>query len=338
LHSPAETPVAVEDEIVRLRKTLRVDNGAQAIAWRLGREGTVVSAATVHRVLVRRGMVVPHPERRPKSAWRRFEWPRPNDAWQIDATQWVLSDNREIWIMDVLDDHSRVLIAARVCAGPTTEAAWEALSHGIADWGVPAHVMSDNGSCFTARFAGYSIATTENDFERSLRGLGVRHIRSSPGHPQTCGKLERSHQTTKRWLAAAGLVDTAEQLQIQLDHWRQHYNNHRPHKAARGGNPTDRWTATPRAVPGTPIPAWTRASLHTVSANGSIGWHDYLVGIDRRMRGEHVLVIANGNHLTIHGRAGIIRSLDIDPHRRYQPSGRPPGRRPHTVNDVPTDV
>src|SRR5205807_439957 len=140
--SPSMTAADVEDRIMRLRKTLPVDNGAQAIAWLLAVDGIAVSASTVHRVLVRRGMVVPHPERRPKSAaWRRFEWPRPNDAWQIDATQWVLADNREIWVMDVLDDHSRVLVAARVCAGPTGQAAWEALSHGMAEWGVPAHVM-----------------------------------------------------------------------------------------------------------------------------------------------------------------------------------------------------
>ena len=115
--SPHQVGVAVEEAIVRLRKELVVDNGAQAIAWHLERRGITVSAATVHRVLVRRGMVTPQPEKRPKSSWRRFEWPRPNDAWQIDATMWALADNREIWIMDVLDDHSRVLIAARVCEG-----------------------------------------------------------------------------------------------------------------------------------------------------------------------------------------------------------------------------
>src|SRR5687767_3571003 len=107
LSSPSQTPFEVEDLIVRLRKELIVDNGAEAIGWHLQRRGLRVSAATVHRVLVRRGMVTPQPEKRPKSSWKRFEWPRPNDAWQIDATVWALSDNREVWIMDVLDDHSR---------------------------------------------------------------------------------------------------------------------------------------------------------------------------------------------------------------------------------------
>ena len=68
-----------------------MDNGAQTIAYHLARGGAgpVPSVATIHRVLVRRGLVVPQPQKRPRSAWRRFEWPRPNDAWQIDATPWV---------------------------------------------------------------------------------------------------------------------------------------------------------------------------------------------------------------------------------------------------------
>lgn len=321
--SPAQTSAAVEDAIVRLRKELVVDNGAQAIAWHLERRGVTVSAATVHRILVRRGMVVPHPEKRPKSSWRRFEWPRPNDAWQIDATLWALADNREVWVMDVLDDHSRVLIAARVCSGPTAAAAWEALSHGIAEWGAPAHVMSDNGVCFTSRltFGG------ENDFERSLRSLGIRHIPSSPGHPQTCGKLERSHQTTKRWLAAVGSAATPHALQRQLDRWRRHYNTERPHRAAGGGTPSERWHATPPAHPDHPIPS-TRATLHRVSATGTITWRTFTVMVDGRLRGDTVLVVANDLDLTVHASTGIVRTVTINPARRYQPSGQPRGRPP----------
>jgi transposase InsO family protein len=322
--TPSAIDAVVEERIVRLRKELRVDNGAQAIAWHLAAEGITVSVSTVHRVLVRRGMVVPHPERRPKSSWRRFEWPRPNDAWQIDATQWALADNREVWIMDVLDDHSRVLVAARVCEGPTSSAAWDALAHGITDWGLPAHVMSDNGSCFTARFSGFA---GENSFERSLRGLGIRHIRSTPGHPQTCGKLERSHQTTKRWLTAVGPAETPTELQDQIDTWRGHYNHHRPHTAARGRTPFSRWDATDRARPGDPIPAPTETGLRTVGAGGAISWGRYLVGIDSRRAGQTVLVVARGNDLVIHGQGGVLRALTIDPTRRYQGNGVQSGPR-----------
>lgn len=323
LSSPTRTTLEVEDRIVRFRKDLVVDNGAQAIAWHLAREGVTVSAATVHRILVRRGMVTPQPEKRPKSSWKRFEWPRPNDAWQIDATKWALSDNREIWIMDVLDDHSRVLIAARVCDGPTSHAAWEALSHGIADWGAPAHVMSDNGMCFTSRLGFGGV----NTFERALAGLGIRHIPSSPGHPQTCGKLERSHQTTKRWLAAIGPADTPDQLQQQLDHWRHHYNHDRPHKAANGDTPIQRWTATARTTPDQPRPAQPVSGLRRVSPTGTISWDSFTIALDRRRAHENVLVIADNLDVTIHGLGGIIRRLQIDPTRRYQANGHPGGPR-----------
>ncbi len=328
--SPGAVSVEVEEAIVRLRKDLEVDNGAQAIAWHLARrcdlDGRVPSARTVHRVLVRRGMVVPQPRKRPKTAGIRFEWSRPNDAWQIDATAWALADGTGVWIMDVLDDHSRVLTAARVATGPTGPAAWEALAHGIAEWGCPARVMSDNGTCFTGRFFGGG----EVDFERALRAMGVTQLLSSPGHPQTCGKLERSHQTTKRWLRTQPPARTFEELQGQLDRWRDHYNHHRPHRAARGGTPAERWSATPPVEPAGPIPGARTTGLRLVGAGGHLGWGRALIGVGTPYAGQTVLVVANDLDITIWGATGIIRQLIIDPSRRYQPSGRPVGRPPRT--------
>jgi transposase InsO family protein len=325
--SPTLMPAEIEERIVRLRKELPIDNGAQTIAYHLAGDPAVErvpSISAIHRALVRRGMVVPQPDKRPRSSYRRFEWPRPNDAWQIDATCWALADGREVWILDVLDDHSRVLVAARVASSPTCQAAWEAFSHAVADWGLPARVMSDNGLCFTGRLQGKDV-----DFERQLRSLGIRHIPSSPGHPQTCGKLERSHQTTKKWLRAAGPATTHHELQAQLDTWRNHYNHHRPHSSLRGATPYQRWSASEPATPeGPPIPGPRRASVHTVSSAGHIGWGRWNIAVGYPLRGQQVLVIAQDHDLTIHGQAGLIRQLTIDPTRRYQPSGQPPGPKP----------
>jgi len=143
--SPAMMSTRTEDEIVRLRKSLPLDNGAQTIAYHLARSGwsPLPSVSAVHRALQRRGMVLAQPHKRPRSAVRRFSWPAPNDAWQIDATCWALRSAREIWVMDILDDHSRRLVAARACSGPTSKAAWDAFCEGAARLGLPAHVMSD---------------------------------------------------------------------------------------------------------------------------------------------------------------------------------------------------
>jgi transposase InsO family protein len=322
--SPRRVSAETEEAIVRLRKELRLDCGAQSIAYQLGRRGEFVpSVATIHRVLVRRGLVTPQPRKRPKGAGRRFEWPQPNQAWQIDATCWSLSDGQTVWIMDVLDDHSRALVAARVDTGPTARAAWEAFTTAVQRWGLPAHVMNDNGSCFTGRLAKQGAA----DFERMLRSLGIKQICSRPGHPQTCGKLERSHQTTKAWLRLQPPARSIDELQDQLDRWRLHYNEERPHKALGGQTPIERWTATPPATPGAAIAGPIRASVHSVHKAGHIGWSDYVVGIDSRLAGQRVLVVARDFNLSIYGQTGLLRRLTIDIGRRYQGTGIPPGRR-----------
>jgi transposase InsO family protein len=323
--SPGLIGADLEDEIVRLRKELPLDNGAQTIAYHLARSGWAVpSVATIHRALRRRGLVVAQPQKRPRSAWRRFEWPRPNAAWQIDATCWALSSGKEVWIMDLLDDHSRVVLAANVCSGPTSAAVWDAFCAATARWGLPAHVLSDNGTCFTHRFRS---SDSEAEFEGDLRALGIRHILSSPAHPQTCGKLERFHQTLKNWLRLQPLARTHTQLQRQLDTFSDFYNHQRPHRSLRGATPAERWAATSPAQPGDPLPDSPRGSLHTVRA-GYIDWCHYQLGIGSHLNGQQLLVIARGHDVAIFGTPGLVRRLTIDPTRRYQPTGKPPGRPP----------
>lgn len=317
--SPGMLSSELEDEIVRLRKTLPLDNGAQTIAYHLARSGWPVPAvSTIHRVLVRRGLVTPQPHKRPRSSFQRFEWPRPNDAWQIDATRWVLTAGREVWIMDLLDDHSRTALAARVCDGPTAAAAWAALCDATAVWGLPANVMSDNGACFTARF----LSGGQADFERDLHALGIRHIRSTPGHPQTCGKLERFHQTLKQWLAKQPLAGSPAQLQDQLDRFIAFYNHQRPHRALNGATPVERWHATARAAPGEPIPAPPNASLHKVHTNNLIVWGRHRIAVGPGLRGQRLLVIARGDELAVFGPTGLIRRLTLDRTRNYQPADK----------------
>lgn len=329
--SPNLMSVETEDRIVELRKQRQnagQDCGAQSIVWQMAREGwpQVPSVAAAHRALVRRGQVVPQPHKRPRSATRRFRWPFPNDAWQIDATRWVLSDGGEVWIMDCLDDHSRLVPAAVAWAGPTTQAAWDTLCVGAESWGLPARVLSDNGTCFTGRLQGGGGGQVL--FEENLAAAGIRHICSTPGHPQTCGKLERFHQTLKQWLKARPLAASITELQTQLDEFLDYYNTQRPHRALQGATPTEAWQAAPASRPGDPISARPDARLHVVESHGRITVGRYVIGIGTHLAGHELLVIHNGLDVTIIGHGRIIRRFRIDPDRRYQPSGRPPGPPP----------
>src|SRR5439155_1534027 len=114
--SPKQTPIELENEIVELRKELSdqgLDAGAHTIAFHLAqRHDAVPSVATIWRILSRRGFVTPQPHKRPRSSWIRFEADQPNERWQADLTHWALAGGSDVGILNVLDDHSRLLVAS----------------------------------------------------------------------------------------------------------------------------------------------------------------------------------------------------------------------------------
>ena len=83
--------------------------------------------------------------------------------------------------------------------------------------------------------------------ELELIELGVRFRHPRPYHPQTCGKVERFHQTQKRWLANQPAAKTLRALQRQLDTFRDYYNTTRPHRALGRRTPLDAYTTRPPA-------------------------------------------------------------------------------------------
>ena len=229
---PGMVDPALELEIIRLRTDEGWPDpprGAASIADELRRSGVACPAvSTIHRVLVRNGLVVAQPQKRPRASYTRFTYPDPNGCWQIDATRWELAEGSphgvEAWVMDVLDDHSRVVVAAHACPGPTTTAAQAAVHAGGQRWGLPARILSDNGPCFGG------VGRT-GDFVDGLAALGIAAIHARPFHPQTCGKIERFHQTLKRWLRTQPRAASLVELQAQLDWFVQFYNHRRPHRA-----------------------------------------------------------------------------------------------------------
>jgi transposase len=116
--NPRAVDLEVEDQIVRLRKTLTkegLDAGAETIAAHLATTGVapVPAVSTIWRILSRRGFVVAQPQKRPRSSWKTFCADQPNERWQADITHWRLADGTEVEILNILDDHSRVNIAAK---------------------------------------------------------------------------------------------------------------------------------------------------------------------------------------------------------------------------------
>jgi transposase InsO family protein len=225
LHSPAVTAAHVEDEIVRLHKERLGRWGAKKIRAYLAGQGVAVPAvSTVHEILIRRGMVRARPRPR-RDDGQRFERPFSNDLWQIDGTQHRLINGRDFWVVDIIDDRSRFLLAAAVGACLTGSLAWQAFRTAVAAYGLPGQLLSDNGTTFTGRFHGYVVY-----FERQVRAAGVQFIHGRAYHPQTQGKLERQHATQNAWIADYRPRSLIAAQQV-LDAYRTDYNQIRPHEA-----------------------------------------------------------------------------------------------------------
>ncbi len=325
--SPRRTLAQVEDAIVELRKELDgqgLDHGPSTIQWHLARRGmkAVPSVATIWRVLGRRGFVVPEPRKRPKTSLRRFEASAPNELWQTDATQWAIATG-VVEILTFLDDHSRLVTACRAVATATTENTWQTFCLAVEAWGLPSGQLSDNGLNFSGRLRGFEVG-----FEINLRAAGVLPITSRPFHPQTCGKVERFQQTLKKWLRARPLAGNIGGLQTQLDGFIAYYNAERPHRGIGRVTPLERWSATPKLLnPGVALPAPQRRTTVVIDSRGVAQVRPFNIHVGSDHTGRMARVVMDQTHAAVFIDGRLVRHLELDRSRRYQPSGRPRGRR-----------
>jgi putative transposase len=323
--SPGVTPPQVTAEIVRLRTELAPDNGADAIADALaqiaGRDGwaargwRVPHRSTVNKILKRAGLVKDEPRKRPRSSFRRFAYARPRDCYQIDATEVKLAGGQAAAVFEVLDDCTRLLAACRAADAETAAAAAAAIRTAADACGAPGIVLCDNGIAFSG-----GPARGQGKFARAVTALGARIIRSSPYHPQTCGKVERHHQTLKRWLATQPAPATLAALQDLLDAYREYYNTRRHHTAIKT-TPRHAWdTAQSHGGPGH-LPRQHDATIHalTVRANGTIGLGGLAISIGTAKAGTKVTAIRDNGHLTVYNPDGTpLGHLHLDYDKRYQ--------------------
>jgi transposase InsO family protein len=326
-----QTPAAVEEEIVAIRKGLAdegLDAGAHTIAFHLGRRhGSSPAPSTIWRILTRRGFVTPQPQKRPKSSFIRFEADQPNERWQADITHCRDRDGAPVEILNILDDHSRLLVASHARA-VTTGGDVVASFHGaFAAHGFPASVLTDNAAVFTGAPRGGGRCAIEVE----LGALGIRFHHSSPYHPQTCGKVERFHQTLKKWLARQRRARSLPELQAQLDRFGEYYNTHRPHRSLGRRTPQEAFGARPKATPsgaGLVLPAHFRVRKDRVDKVGrvTLRYNSRLhhVGLGRRHAGVRVLVLVADLDVRVLTEDGeLLRRFRLDPSRDYQPLERP---------------
>ena len=325
--SPARISERYVREIVGLREQLAAegfDAGPQTIHAHLRRKhDEVPSVSTIWRVLKREGWITPEPHKRPRSSLIRFCAELPNEMWQADVTVWRLACGEEVEILNVIDDHSRLLLGsdayARVKAADVVASFHKAAQlHGL-----PASLLSDNGAVFVGSYRGGKVL-----LEYELERLGVQFKNSRPYHPQTLGKVERLHQTLKRYLAKQTPAKTLSELQSQLEAFLHSYNHIRPHRALGRSTPLQAYSSKLKARPiGTAAKTYFRIREDRVDKAGKVSLrYDsrlYKIGLGRAYKGRQIkLLIADRDIRVVDANGQLIRELTLDPNRTYQPISR----------------
>ena len=272
----------------------------------------------------------------PRNSWRRFQAELPNECWQADTTHWALADGTDVEILNVIDDHSRLLVASRAFGTAKAADVVETFHLGASELGLPASMLTDNGMVFTSR---RPPGAGHRDRAAPL-GHHPEELETEPSHHL---RQDRTLPTDDESLATPAQPDqpaTIAQLQALLDNFVAIYNTRRPHRSLpQRSTPAVAYTARPKATPAdrTSDTHW-RVRHGRVDKTGRVtlrvAGRLHHIGLGYEHARTHVVMLITDLHVrVINATTGeLLRDLTLDPDRDYyQPLGRPPDPNPKTA-------
>jgi len=174
----------------------------------------------------------PKPQRDPPKP-RFFERATPNQMWQSDITTFRMG-GKVIYVIGFIDDYSRFITGLEMFHSQSAENVMEVFRRAGADYGPPKEMLTDNGR----QYAAWRGRTR---FQVELQKAGIHHIRATPHHPMTLGKIERFWQTLKDDFLHRTQFATFEEGRERIRFWTKWYNHRRPNQGIDGLCPADRF-------------------------------------------------------------------------------------------------
>jgi len=243
---PRSLPLSVKAAILSTKQE-HPDFGLRKVRDTLLRFlGIKVSAGSVRKTLTAQGIPpLPSPMKRPRrhpQPPRRFERARPGELWQSDITSFVLArHSQRVYLTVFMDDCSRYIVSFCLQLHQKQDIVIEALLEGIARFGKPKEVLTDQGRQYFA-WRGKS------QFQKLLSREGIRHVVSRTHHPQTLGKCERFWSTVGHEFWERVEPQDLGSAREHLAHFISHYNHFRPHQGIDGLVPADRFFSAEHAL------------------------------------------------------------------------------------------
>lgn len=301
------------------------DYGCRRISDMLARgPGLGASPGAVLTVLKEAGYETEEVATRPhEPKVQRFERARPMQLWQTDLFSFTLKrQNRRVYLVAFMDDHSRFITAFGLHASSTTAFVIEALRSGIASYGPPAELLTDNGPQYVT-WRGKSA------FHKELDKQGIEHLVARPHHPQTLGKVERFWQSIwKECLELATFIDV-EDARRRVSWYIDHYNYTRPHQSLQGLCPADHFFGAAPEVLKT-MKARVAANALELARHGVPKKPFYLTG---QVGGKAFSVHAEGERVVMMRQDGEREEIDL-----VKPDEQPQETYPEPVTACGTEA
>lgn len=245
------------------------------------------AASTIGEMVAREGLVIPRKKRRRVPPYSKpfAAAEEPNRVWCADFKGWFrTSDGERIDPLTITDAHSRYLLRCQAVKKADTrrvQAVFEAAFH---EYGLPQAIRSDNGPPFASRaIAGLSRLSVW------WMKLGVVPERIKAGHPEQNGRHERMHRTLKQETAMPPAANRRAQ-QHSFDHFRDEYNQLRPHEGIRMQTPGVLYAPSPREYPlRVPEPEYGSAMhVRAVHKHGWFSWNKNEIFLSEVLWGERI--------------------------------------------------
>jgi transposase InsO family protein len=290
--------VEAAEQIVKDVVKADPDAGIGKVQGALYRQGFLQMARETVRNLLRRNGVGPQEvklKRRNKPIRvRSFERACPNDLWQTDIMTFMLKGQYRVYLIGFMDDNSRFLVGWGLYRFQKGENVMEVFRAAIEKRGMPKEVLSDNGRQY------HSWRGTSK-FTSMLTKLGIRHIRSRPYHPQTCGKIESFWRNLNQECLTKHPLATFEEAQAKIGEYVEYYNFKRPHQGINNLIPSDRYYGVAGQVKQI-IAGNTAAVQEAMPTPAGYTPPTYLVG---NIGGKELRLVAKDAEVTLSAPEGI---------------------------------
>jgi transposase InsO family protein len=209
-------------------------DGYRRLAWMMVDEDLAyLSPASVYRVLREADLLYRWKRSRPAGE-RPPEPTRPHERWHTDLMYLRVGD---MWyfLVTVLDAYRRYVVHWDLLTSMTAAAVRVVIQDALRTTGAQPQVVTDNGSQFTAK-----------DFRELVRDFALEHIRIRTYHPESPGRIERFHRSTREALDTADLGNLSKAREI-IARWVAHDNERRLHAALHYLPPAEYYAADPAA-------------------------------------------------------------------------------------------